>query len=404
MIKMIKYILAKTAFLIIAIGFFSFVGGSLVVLGLYRIIPDSFEMPLGHLKGIAVDSEGNIYCGAHFYSRIQVYDSEGKFLYGKCIDTGGGTFWIRINSNDQLQVAIARGDKIYTFDNKFNLLHKRSNVPDYSAGFEKAGEHYCYDEKRDITYLVRSIYNIPLFGSRVVKIDSSGKESVIIQTPFHKWLFMGPFPAISFVVFGAINYLIVDKKFRGKMLRNLDKMELTMQRNQIKTGGRERLINKSIVVALVSLGIISIASFCMCVLSLIICVFSFLTGGVAPVPNLVFSSIWFLLIVLVFIGVIKGHRLAWQWTRLLGFLGAVFFCSIAFLYLEEIGRIPFTFFVVLMFAFQGISLFILFFAFGTVGVRKYFNVICPVCGQSKVKSGDPSFSTVICRKCNATWS
>ena len=30
-----------------------------------------FEMPLGALEGVAVDSDGNIYCASQFYSRVQ---------------------------------------------------------------------------------------------------------------------------------------------------------------------------------------------------------------------------------------------------------------------------------------------------------------------------------------------
>ncbi len=63
-------------------------------------LDSTFEMPLGDLKGIAVDSSGQIYCGAQFYSRIQQYDFSGRFVAGWFIDSSGGAFRIRINTND----------------------------------------------------------------------------------------------------------------------------------------------------------------------------------------------------------------------------------------------------------------------------------------------------------------
>ncbi|MCL2699858.1 MAG: hypothetical protein FWE68_06055, partial [Defluviitaleaceae bacterium] len=54
-------------------------------------------IPLRSVDGIAVDSAGNIYYGSFDYSSIQVYDSEGLFLYRFSFQTGGrGYFWFHI--------------------------------------------------------------------------------------------------------------------------------------------------------------------------------------------------------------------------------------------------------------------------------------------------------------------
>ena len=53
---------------------------------------------------------------------------------------------------------------------------------------------------------------------------------------------------------------------------------------------------------------------------------------------------------------------------------------------------------------HSISLFLLFFVLGTAGAKDHFRVICPDCGNSKVKGSDFLFNKVICRKCNAKWS
>jgi hypothetical protein len=129
MSKKIRYVISifSTFFLVIgAIGFFS--GPLASGFGVSFDNLDSFEFPLGDLEGIAVDSEGNIYCGLQFYSRIQVYDAKGNFIYGKFIDSAGGAFRIRINNDDQLEVATARNDKLYIFERGGTLVKELSEV------------------------------------------------------------------------------------------------------------------------------------------------------------------------------------------------------------------------------------------------------------------------------------
>lgn len=210
--------IAILARLLMIIGFIGWFSGFILSSGLYRIIPDSFEMPLGDLQGIAVDSEGNIYCGSKYYSRIQVYDIDGRFLYGRHIASAMGVFKIKINNYDQLEVATYSGDKRYIFAKDGTLLSKRSNAANFLAGFDKINNYYCYDEKRDITYRIKPILlpwpkSMPFLGSHIVKKDASGKETVIIKTPFYKWLFMGPFPGFLLLFIGLLIYnIIVGKK------------------------------------------------------------------------------------------------------------------------------------------------------------------------------------------------
>jgi hypothetical protein len=172
---------------------------------------DLFELSMGDLQGIAVDSEGRIYCGLQYFSRVQVYDSEGEFLYNVYTDSSRGAFRIRINENDQLEVATARNDKLYLYDKNGYLINEQSDVGHYFSDFGMTGETRFYDEKEDTTYFRKGH---PIYA-HVVKRDSTGQENVIIRTPFHKWLFQGPFPAWLFLMIAAlINWISKGIKLR----------------------------------------------------------------------------------------------------------------------------------------------------------------------------------------------
>ena len=183
---------------------------------------DSFELPLGDLSGIAVDSEGHIYCGLQFFSRVQVYDADGKFLYSVYANSSGGAFRIRINEDDQLEVATARNDKLYCFDKNGNLVRQLSWVGHYFSDFGKTGESRFYDDKEDATYF-RKGYPI---SAHVVKRDSTGQENIIIRTPFHKWVFQGPLPAWFIAIPGIVALEISGdlKRWRAFWSRKLAKL------------------------------------------------------------------------------------------------------------------------------------------------------------------------------------
>ncbi|MHC4678859.1 MAG: hypothetical protein ACYTEK_09200 [Planctomycetota bacterium] len=62
--KSTRYIMWILTILFLAVGGIGLFGGALSGLGFFRFeFLNSFELPLGHLEGIALDSQGNIYCG-----------------------------------------------------------------------------------------------------------------------------------------------------------------------------------------------------------------------------------------------------------------------------------------------------------------------------------------------------
>jgi hypothetical protein len=198
--KKAKFVIRTVAVLLGTIGFIGFMAGAFV--GNVVEIPDEFELPLGALEGIAVDSEGNIYCGVQYYHRVQVYNSEGHYIRGTFVDSAGGSFRIRINQNDELEVATVRNDKLYRFGKDGTLVTELSDVDHYFDEFGETGETQYYDERQNVTYQIKW----SPFGAYVIKRSASGEPKVIVKTPFHKWLFQGPYPAWFFGIVGAIVY------------------------------------------------------------------------------------------------------------------------------------------------------------------------------------------------------
>jgi len=215
-----RYVIRIVAALFLIVGSIGFLAGAITGLGFEFRNLDSFELPLGCLEGIAVDSDGNIYCGLQFYSRIQVYDPEGKFIYGKFVNSAGGAFRIRINEKDQLEVATARNDKLYVFEKDGTLVNELSDVGHYFHNFGKTGETRFHDKRQNVTYFKKSSF----LGPDIATKDSSGEKKVIIKTPFHKWLFKGPLPAWLLALVGVVMFKFVGKNpFKNLLRRKQEK-------------------------------------------------------------------------------------------------------------------------------------------------------------------------------------
>lgn len=72
--------------------------------------------PLSDPQDVVVDNRGRIYVALGFYSRVQVYDPNGVFLYGCFVKTGGGVFRIRPNDRDMVDVAAVREKWVYSYN------------------------------------------------------------------------------------------------------------------------------------------------------------------------------------------------------------------------------------------------------------------------------------------------
>lgn len=169
----------------------------------------------------------------------------------------------------------------------------------------------------------------------------------------------------------------------------------------------------SVVIALVATGLMVLFS---------------AVGGIGQISQgeLPVSSIFSLAIgVIILLGIAKGHRLAYQWGRILVGLAAFFYTlglvggGFALFALANnpdgllgpgdpvvaqdidlrtailVGIAVLAGFVLLMW--------IIFFSLGTKSARRYFQLVCPSCGHTKVKANDFFFNRGKCKRCGVIW-
>jgi hypothetical protein len=154
------------------------------------------NLPLGTAKGIVVDDEGRIYIGSQFYNRIQLYDVSGAYLNGWFIQGNSGPFRMRINAQDQIEVASRRTDKIFTFDDEGNLIKRVEALNPYDE-FGNKNERIHIDERGDL-YEIRNGAILPAVTRNNI---------IVVRTPWYLWLTMAPFPAWLFGILAALTTL-----------------------------------------------------------------------------------------------------------------------------------------------------------------------------------------------------
>jgi len=162
------------------------------------------RFPLGDPASLAVDSEGNLYCGLIPYCRIQVYSPEGKFIRGWFVDNGGRRFQIKIDEEDKLHVHTVSGNRYFIFSKEGKLRHKeipwsgeRSSLGSFSQNDYKGNDGNIYKIRSQVFFL-----------SKVVKTDANGNESVVLSDPFFLCLVNAPFPVLFWGFLGAFLYMI----------------------------------------------------------------------------------------------------------------------------------------------------------------------------------------------------
>jgi hypothetical protein len=105
-----------------AVGASGFFGTALVAIGALKQLPNSFEWPIGYATGV-VTTRDNYFVVPHTPSgRVQIYDSNWRFLRGWRVEAGAGTFKLHITDTNRIHIVTARTRMHYTYDLQGELL------------------------------------------------------------------------------------------------------------------------------------------------------------------------------------------------------------------------------------------------------------------------------------------
>lgn len=188
------------------------------------------RFPLGTPRGLAIDSKGHIYYMSGIYSRIQVYDKNGRFLRGWFFLAPGPVNTPRqmiIDNKGKLHVekgyyeengVIDYDRKMYTVFSPEGKLVKKHSKKFADTKIPNAFER---KDKEGNIYQIKHKFFIP----NIFKTLPSGKTSLLISDPFYLKFINQPFPnAICLIIILSIyhfwNYL---KKKRNRDLKAASK-------------------------------------------------------------------------------------------------------------------------------------------------------------------------------------
>ncbi len=190
--------LKLSACALLLLGCVGWFGGALTSLLKPAWISSETQLPLGDLESVALDSQGRIYCGLAFYSRIQVYDEQGRFLRGWWVDGGGGMLRLHMAEGDRLEVEAARKNRVFTFDLNGSLIESNQQTETQRKVSDRLDQLPVTDA-RGRTYAIRNRF----FWPHVVREDQAGRTTVV-STPWYLWPIMGPLPAWIFFAIGLV--------------------------------------------------------------------------------------------------------------------------------------------------------------------------------------------------------
>ena len=159
------------------------------------------RLPLGDLEGIAVDDTGNIYCASPFYSRVQVYDIKGRFIYGLKIPANGGSFSIDIDEAQNLLVQTARNNMLYVFNQSGKLIQQKETKAEYDI-FKSRLE---FIDNYNNRYLIKNRFLFP----HITIITPDGKVKTVVSNSLLDWFLSGPLPSWLFFAVGFLTIFII---------------------------------------------------------------------------------------------------------------------------------------------------------------------------------------------------
>jgi hypothetical protein len=132
-----------------------------------------------------------------------------------------------------------------------------------------------------------------------------------------------------------------------------------------------------------------------------------LSQGIANRATLIQLGVTVVMGGLILWGLIVGHRLAWQWGRLIGILASLFYLISLVIVFAATSHVENAALVRLIaigiLGVQIACMLTIFFSLGQPSAKQYFNLRCPQCGRFTKQAADFLFNKAKCGQCRTAW-
>lgn len=116
-------------------GFIGFSIGPACAFNLIK--SDGIQLPPGDIQAVVTDLQGNTYYSDGFYSRIQAYDSAGRFFNIWHVDSAGGAIDMFVDDRGLLYVYATRLDMFYLYDKYGKMQSSQELIVDAFDAMKK---------------------------------------------------------------------------------------------------------------------------------------------------------------------------------------------------------------------------------------------------------------------------
>lgn len=162
-------------------------------------------LPLGDPGGVVTSLDGDVFVASQFYSRIQVYDSQGRFQYGFFVGSHGSPMRLEIDNVGVLTVLPRQSRWILHYDRNGALLNKLPKKKFFQKRWREAGNPFL--DSHGCRYFIAS----KLWNPRVIREEPTGRRRTLIQTPLLLLPFEGPLPCWALAVCSGLLHFLVRK-------------------------------------------------------------------------------------------------------------------------------------------------------------------------------------------------
>jgi hypothetical protein len=201
----IRIVLSFCLIAIFILGIIGFLSNFILSSGIKN---QSIELPLGKASGIQVNEYG-IYIGIKDFSRIQLYDLNGKFKKAWSTNTFGNDFDFLIDENGKPQAFRTFYDREKLTDEEIDNV--AANIEDTST-INYLKKHIKSPESKPTYFKNYDQGEFYLRGKLNLKLihKHNNKERVILSQPFYITCFVGPINswftgAFSMLAFTLLN-------------------------------------------------------------------------------------------------------------------------------------------------------------------------------------------------------